>query len=827
VTPIGNLSYIAPPAVAVAIGLGIIAIVLRWAPKVPSRRLFIMMVVGLVLWGATILGMRLSIDLKAALAWEQWSSAAIMILFLGFYHFSLVYTNTSGQRRALALGYAAVVVSVIGAPAGLLVEGIRVEEYGYAPVSGVLAVPAMLTAVLMLLAGVRTLVRRFKATSSYEEKNSLLYLIAGASLPLIGTILDIVTNLPPVGIWMNILFCVVCSVALLQYRLLDIPVVARRVLTYLVLGVLVAVPYVLTLFVLHELLGARLEGISTFLLSVLFLALLLRPLYGAAQTMVDRAFYRERYEAFRALERFSREAQHTVDTLSLAKEVTSLAVDALHATHACLFLPLREGGDCELAHCAGMPAPQSPPTLSSGGALVRWLADHPGILAHRMLDIEPQLQGLSQRERHLLRSLGIGILVPVTSPAGRLAGILLLGEKVSQRPYTGDDRRLLETLGNQLAVSLENARLYSDALRSRRDLERWVDGMEDSVLIVAPDRTIRFANRSARENLGANTAAPCWSILDTGHPCACCTLVEAWSGGVGSMRLSRRIGDRDYEVIAAPLREPDGSVALISVLRDVTLRNRIEAELRHSQSQLRELALHQETVREQERRGIARELHDELGQYLTALNMDISALTRHLQASSHQDTQERLSGMKSVVESTIQAVQRMSSQLRPGILDDLGLVPALEWLAREFQERSGLQCELEVDEGLVLDEFHSTALFRICQESLTNVARHSNASRVRISLHRADATVVLVVSDNGRGISQAALDDPHSFGIIGMRERARALGGEAFFETEPGGGTTIRISLPLPPESPRYCFGPFPPTGQMPGQSTSSNTVSQ
>jgi signal transduction histidine kinase len=419
-----------------------------------------------------------------------------------------------------------------------------------------------------------------------------------------------------------------------------------------------------------------------------------------------------------------------------------------------------------------------------------------------MLDIEPQLQSLSQRERSLLQSMGASIIVPVTSAGGQLAGLLALGEKASHRPYTGDDRRLLQTLGNQLAVSLDNARLYSEALRARRDLERWVDGMEDSVLIIAPDRTIRFANRSAREDLAADVGEPCWSVMGYDKSCAVCSLVEAWSGDAGSTTLSRRIGSREYEIIAAPLREPDSAMSLIIVLRDVTSRNRIEAELRLSQAQLRDLASHQETVREEERRGIARELHDELGQYLTALKMDIATLSRHAPTNAHEEAQEKLSGMKSMVEATILAVQRMSSRLRPGILDDLGLVPALEWLARDFQERSGLSCQLEVGEEFDCDERYSTALFRICQESLTNVARHSHATGVSIQLRREASSVVLTVTDNGRGIPKAQLDDPHSFGVIGMRERARALGGEAYFENAKGGGTVVRVVLPFPSEPP-------------------------
>jgi signal transduction histidine kinase len=797
-----STAYALPPAVTIAVGLALVAVVLSFAPASRSRTSFVGMLGGLILWGIAVLGMRLSPDPSIALQWNRWTPVALYILFLFYFRFAREYTNTHDGNKVLIAGWVGLLVLIVAAPAGLLMEGLRIEDYGYAPVAGPLAVPAGASGIILLLAGAVTLRRRYRVSSSDEEKTRLLYLIVAAILPLVGALLDVGTNLPPVGIWTSLAFCVICSIALLRYRLLDIPVFARRLLTYLVLGVLIAVPYVATLFVLQRVLGARLDPIWSFIITVLLLALVLRPLYGAAQAVVDKAFYRDRYEALRALERFSREAQHSVDLQSLAIEVTTLVVDALHANHACLFLPQPERGDFELAHCAGMDIPSSRPVLSARGALARWLAQHPGILAHRMLDIEPQLQSLSQRERSLLQSMGASIIIPVTSAGGQLAGLLALGEKASHRPYTGDDRRLLETLSNQLAVSLDNARLYSEAIRARRDLERWVDGMEDSVLIVAPDHTIRFANRSAREDLGVEAGMPCWSSLGNDRPCAVCSLIETFSGGTGSTRLSRHIRERDYDVVAAPLLEPDGSVALITVLRDTTSRNRIEAELRSSQAQLRDLASHQETVREEERRGIARELHDELGQYLTALKMDIATLSRHAPSNAHEEAQEKLSGMKSVVEATILAVQRMSSRLRPGILDDLGLVPALEWLARDFQERSGLSCQLDVGEEFAFDERYSTALFRICQESLTNVARHSHATRVSIQLRRDDASVVLTVTDNGRGIPKAQLDDPHSFGVIGMRERARALGGEAYFESAEGGGTIVRVVLPFPTEPP-------------------------
>jgi signal transduction histidine kinase len=211
---------------------------------------------------------------------------------------------------------------------------------------------------------------------------------------------------------------------------------------------------------------------------------------------------------------------------------------------------------------------------------------------------------------------------------------------------------------------------------------------------------------------------------------------------------------------------------------------------------LRELAAHVESVREEERSGIARELHDELGQALTAVKLDLSWAVRH-QEKDPSAVREKLLSLVSLTESTIKTVQRLSSQLRPGLLDDLGLVAALEWLAAEFQRRSEVECLVSLDEEIELDAARSTALFRICQESLTNVSRHARATSVRISLHASNSNVVLSVVDNGKGISADETAHRGSFGIIGMTERARALGGHVAIDGAPGEGTRVEVTLPL------------------------------
>jgi signal transduction histidine kinase len=159
---------------------------------------------------------------------------------------------------------------------------------------------------------------------------------------------------------------------------------------------------------------------------------------------------------------------------------------------------------------------------------------------------------------------------------------------------------------------------------------------------------------------------------------------------------------------------------------------------------------------------------------------------------------EKIKLMSGNIDATIQTVRRISTELRPGILDDLGLVAALEWQAHEFQHRTGIQCRVTSDlQEAILDEDLNTAFFRIFQETLTNIIRHANASRVDVSLKRESGNLVLEVRDNGRGISEAEISNTQSIGLLGMRERAALLGGEVTFKGVPEKGTTVRVAIPL------------------------------
>ena len=227
------------------------------------------------------------------------------------------------------------------------------------------------------------------------------------------------------------------------------------------------------------------------------------------------------------------------------------------------------------------------------------------------------------------------------------------------------------------------------------------------------------------------------------------------------------------------------------------LRQKAEQALRASREELRNLASHLESVREEERTRLAREIHDELGQTMTALKMDMAWLNRRLNSDQGR-LLEKTRSMEGLIDATIQTVQRLSGELRPGLLDDLGLAAAIEWQAEEFQQRTGIFCAVGVDlHDLTLNKDPVTALFRIFQEALTNVIRHAQATAVEVRLRTVGVRLLLEIADNGKGITATDTANPSAFGLIGMRERAIAIRGEFAIKGQPGRGTTVTVSLPI------------------------------
>jgi signal transduction histidine kinase len=224
-------------------------------------------------------------------------------------------------------------------------------------------------------------------------------------------------------------------------------------------------------------------------------------------------------------------------------------------------------------------------------------------------------------------------------------------------------------------------------------------------------------------------------------------------------------------------------------------RQHIEARLRESHKQLRALSVYLQHVREEERTHIAREVHDELGQALTSCKLDAAWLARHL-PRNQKELVEKAEKLSAEIDATIQTVRRISTELRPGVLDHLGLTAALEWQAQEFQLRTGIACHVAATLQDPLDTDLATTFFRIFQETLTNVIRHAGATKVDVKLKEDGDRIILEVKDNGRGINRDEISNSRSMGLLGMRERAELLGGEFDIQSMRGKGTKVCVAIP-------------------------------
>jgi two-component system sensor histidine kinase UhpB len=259
-------------------------------------------------------------------------------------------------------------------------------------------------------------------------------------------------------------------------------------------------------------------------------------------------------------------------------------------------------------------------------------------------------------------------------------------------------------------------------------------------------------------------------------------------------------GEAAILVSPAPIYEAGEFKGSIVVLTDISERRQIEEELGQSYQQLRNLSRHLQSVREEESKRIAREIHDELGQALTALKMDLTWLSSRFPESlpDQRILIDKTKAMTSLIDKTIGTVQKVSAELRPGLLDDLGLIPAIEWQCQDFKNRTGIKCKVDFDSEVIdLSPDLSTAIFRVFQEALTNAARHSRATRIIVSLKNRPGLLELQISDNGIGIPEKAVASAESLGIMGMRERLIPFGGTLIISGVANRGTTLTLRLPV------------------------------
>ncbi|HWD22592.1 MAG TPA: PAS domain S-box protein [Burkholderiales bacterium] len=365
------------------------------------------------------------------------------------------------------------------------------------------------------------------------------------------------------------------------------------------------------------------------------------------------------------------------------------------------------------------------------------------------------------------------------------------------------------TLRRHAETEAERMRGALDAAQAR--LAAIVDSAMDAVITVDEQQNVVLFNRAAEQLFRIRRDQAVGTPLDRLLPPRFRAGHRAYVDQFGRTGVtSRKMGDvttlwalradgEEFPIEASISQASEGGKRYFTViLRDITLRKQGEDALRESQRELRELSARVLEAREEEKTLIARELHDELGQLLTALKMDLAWLRERLTVDG--ETAEKLGEMGAMLDQTVSATRRISADLRPLMLDDLGLADAANWLVDDFARRSGVHCDLKLEGDGPLAEAPkpvATAVYRALQESLTNIARHSGAKQAWIVLAAEDEAIEMEVEDDGRGIQPEEIGKARSLGLKGMRERINYLGGSFEIARAPRGGTRLRLRVPL------------------------------
>ncbi|RJG01317.1 PAS domain S-box protein [Noviherbaspirillum sedimenti] len=446
---------------------------------------------------------------------------------------------------------------------------------------------------------------------------------------------------------------------------------------------------------------------------------------------------------------------------------------------------------------------------ANAAALQLFGADSPDqVVGHSLLDrVHPDSQAAAQ-ERILLIIEARETVAPVEVKLQRMDGTAVYA-RISAMPFDYEN----EPVALAFARDITDRKLAEQALRESEERFRclvalssewyWEHDKDLVVTSVAGWKAIKNG-KIPEHGIGENS----WKIEGIWKD------EPSWRVQRATVEARRPFKDFEYER-AEP--GPDGSVVWYSISgepmfdedgiykgyrgtgKDITERKLAEEALRQSRARIRDLAAHQSTIKETERKRIARDLHDELGQTLLAIRLDATTLTEQT-AAAHPEFHRSARLMLEHIDTAMTSVKTIINDLRPFVLD-LGLLAAMEWQVHEFESMSGIPCDLEVDDEdsyRHLDASHSTALFRVLQESLTNITRHAKARQVSIAIRTEEGQLEMTIADDGIGIAQNQRRKKQAFGLVGIEERIKAIGGTFAVDSAPGKGTRLRFSIPLP-----------------------------
>lgn len=456
-----NLTYLLPPLISAGLAVSLMLIVMAKGWRTHASRSFLLIAFGTTLWGLFIFLMRASPDVEHALSWDKAAIPAGFAMFVFYYQFSLVLTGAKQNRAILMAAYLLLALVIAFSRTGLFVQTMRVESYGYAPIVGPGVYPLYLVGIALMAMAYYHLVKAYKSSRDYEEKNRFLYVALALSFPVVGTVVEVFPIIYPSAIFGNMAFCLLTSVAIIRYHLFDIRIAIRKGLAYLLISALVAIPYVAIILLASLVLHGTQVPLWVYVVLLLFLASASQPLWRRVQRAVDRLFYRGRYNYLSTLEQFSRECTSIIELDALSSHLVSLTSAAMGATRAYLMMPQGSKGNFVVIASSASDN-EYDFVLDADSALVIWLGSSDRPLKRSDLDFLSPLEAVTAKERKMLERMEAELIVPFMY-RGKLNGILILSPKLSEEPYGADDIATLMVLARHASTAIENAHLYAQS----------------------------------------------------------------------------------------------------------------------------------------------------------------------------------------------------------------------------------------------------------------------------------------------------------------------------------------------------------------------------
>jgi len=503
--------YLLIPIIEVIFCLGLLIVLMISGKRHVARRPFAVFLFFMTLWGFFIFMMRASHDIPTALLWERFVFWAILSASLFFYRFTISLTGLRPNKYFMYPLYISYFVVLGLVPTGLVVSGMQMMWYGKAPIVGPLFPLYVLCAYVPIVLSAMLLIKHYRRTRVIDERIRAQYIIVGIASMFIGATTDYLPvlgiSMYPLGIIGNILFCLIATISMLRHNLLEMKVVIRKLATYSLTSLLIFCVIGSFIFLLSRFFPNFMSPVTlTITIIAVFLAAsLFQPVLSRLQSTVDRWFFRERFDHIQTLRRFNHETKGDLDLEQLSSSLVNAVANGMQSQGVYLLLPSPATGNYATYMYSGWKS-RGRLYFSANSPLVATMKQQNNVVDSIDLDVIPSLIGLTDYDRQTLEGNNIELLVPLKNN-GHLAGMLLLGNKISRQPYSKEERRLLEMVSADVAVSIDNANLYENMKQKQSELQKAMDGVIHAVSLVVESRDPYTAGHQRRVAELARTIA--------------------------------------------------------------------------------------------------------------------------------------------------------------------------------------------------------------------------------------------------------------------------------------------------------------------------------